>query len=170
MGTVQIRTATVADAEGIARVHVDSWRETYQGIVPDDFLRNLSYEKRMTHWSKFLTEAEGPWKVFVAEQEGEIKGFAKVGLKRDDSFPYAGELYAIYLMKDMQGRSIGRDLFKAGLGSLKSAGLDGMYCWVLRDNPALEFYQYMGGREFSRKMLNIGGADLEEIAIGWKEI
>lgn len=29
---LQIREATINDAEGIAKVHVDSWRTTYEGI------------------------------------------------------------------------------------------------------------------------------------------
>jgi hypothetical protein len=41
-----IREAAPADAPGIARVHVDTWRTTYQGIVPDQFLARLSYEAR----------------------------------------------------------------------------------------------------------------------------
>jgi hypothetical protein len=32
---VQIREATVADADGIARVHVDTWRSAYCGLIPD---------------------------------------------------------------------------------------------------------------------------------------
>ena len=41
-----IREATVADAEGIAIVHVDCWRTTYKDIMPSDFLDKLSYGKR----------------------------------------------------------------------------------------------------------------------------
>ena len=33
-----IRPATLNDAPEIARVHVASWRSTYQGLLPDDFL------------------------------------------------------------------------------------------------------------------------------------
>lgn len=44
---MQIRKATPSDAEGIARVHVESWKSTYINIVPEDFLKNLSYEKRV---------------------------------------------------------------------------------------------------------------------------
>ena len=35
---VIIRPDDVSDAVAIARVHVDSWRTTYAGIVPDDYL------------------------------------------------------------------------------------------------------------------------------------
>ena len=40
---MRIRAAKPADAGSLARVHVDSWRSTYTGILPDEFLAGLSY-------------------------------------------------------------------------------------------------------------------------------
>lgn len=40
------RKAALEDAPGIANVHVDSWRSTYKGIVPDTYLASLSYENQ----------------------------------------------------------------------------------------------------------------------------
>ena len=50
---ILIRKAELEDAKGIAKVHVDSWRTTYKGIVPDTFLENLSYENREQIWKKW---------------------------------------------------------------------------------------------------------------------
>jgi len=33
-GVVKIRKAVLADAKGIAKVHVDSWRTTYANLLP----------------------------------------------------------------------------------------------------------------------------------------
>jgi hypothetical protein len=46
-----LREARPADAAKIARVHVDGWRTTYRGIVPDDYLAALSYEAQERSWS-----------------------------------------------------------------------------------------------------------------------
>ncbi|WP_310739799.1 hypothetical protein [Oceanobacillus alkalisoli] len=51
---MQIRRADSKDATGIAKVHVDSWRATYKGIIPEDFLNNLSYEHRTEYGRKTL--------------------------------------------------------------------------------------------------------------------
>lgn len=48
--TTSIRGATVADAEGIAHIHVASWRSTYRGIMPDALLAGLSMERRAANW------------------------------------------------------------------------------------------------------------------------
>ncbi len=37
-----IRPGKSSDAEAIAKVHVIAWRETYAGIVPNDYLDSLS--------------------------------------------------------------------------------------------------------------------------------
>ena len=43
---MKIRKASFSDAKEIANIHVNSWKTTYKGIIPDEFSHNLSYEKR----------------------------------------------------------------------------------------------------------------------------
>jgi hypothetical protein len=103
---VHIRTAQVTDAAAIAAVHVDSWRTTYQGIVPGDFLARLSYEQRESLWRQILTDLNNPCVVYVAEEErATILGFASGGPERTGDPVYTGELYAIYLLAPYQGRA-----------------------------------------------------------------
>jgi hypothetical protein len=47
---MQIREATMADVAAIASVHVESWRTTYKGLLPDDYLANLTYAQREPRW------------------------------------------------------------------------------------------------------------------------
>jgi hypothetical protein len=47
---MQIREATIADVTAIDRVHVESWRTTYRGLLPDDYLGNLTYAQREPLW------------------------------------------------------------------------------------------------------------------------
>lgn len=41
-----IRKANFNDISSIAKVHVDTWKTTYKGIVPNDYLESLSYKKQ----------------------------------------------------------------------------------------------------------------------------
>ena len=52
-----IRDATPADIPAIARIHVDSWRTTYRGLMPDDLLAGLSYERRERQWAQAITRS-----------------------------------------------------------------------------------------------------------------
>ena len=53
---VQVREARRDDAQGIAQVHVASWRSTYHGIMPAEFLAGLSVERRTQYWMETLAE------------------------------------------------------------------------------------------------------------------
>ncbi|MDH2899382.1 MAG: hypothetical protein PXY39_00250 [archaeon] len=55
---INIRPALVSDALNISKVHIDTWKTTYRGIVPQDYLDNLSYKEREERWIKILTDTE----------------------------------------------------------------------------------------------------------------
>ena len=164
----RIRRADAADAQAIARVHVDSWRSTYAGIVPEEFLASLNLDDRAEMWRRMLAAEDGL--MFVAEDEEGVFGFACGGKLREDLDSYDAELYAIYLLRENQGKGAGRALFQALVASLLEAGYAGMALWVLKDNPAVHFYERMGGEQIASKQITIGGANLEEVAYGWPKL
>lgn len=167
-----IRPARPEDAPGIARVHVDSWRTTYQGIMPEEVLAKLSYPAREQRWVEMLANAERDnHSIFVAADEGgHIVGFSDGGPEREGDPEYTGELYAIYLLKEYQGRGLGRLLTEAVAKSNLQAGYPSMLVWVLVANPARNFYLHLGGQEVKVKQIELGGAKLGEIAYGWKDL
>jgi GNAT superfamily N-acetyltransferase len=166
-----VREATHNDVPAIARVHVDTWRTTYQGIVPSEHLANLSYERRANGWYKILNHAlEEKNFTYVAEEEtGEIVGFANGGMERTGDPVYKGELMAIYILKNHQGKGIGRCLTRAVAERLHLLGINSMLVWVLVDNPGCQFYAALGGKPVHEKEEEIGGKRLIEVAYGWMD-
>ena len=166
---VRIRVANPSDAGPIARVHVDSWRSTYAGIVPDDYLAGLSYQDRESTWNEILRTGLPN---FVAETEGgHVVGFAGGGPERQGNEVYCGELYAIYLLEEWQRKGVGRLLVSAIAQRLLVDGFSSMLLWVLEDNhPALRFYESLGGELVGRETITIGGTDLVEVSYGWADI
>ncbi|NEZ57727.1 GNAT family N-acetyltransferase [Adonisia turfae] len=169
---MMIREATRTDVPAIARVHVDTWRTTYQGIVPDQHLAKLSYERRVNSWSQILNRAsEDGTFTYVAEEEvGEIVGFASGGVERTNDPVYAGELMAIYILEGYQSKGIGHCLVQTVAERLHLLGINSMLVWVLLDNPACQFYAALGGTPVHEKALEIGGKSLIEVAYGWTDI
>lgn len=165
---MNIRKAVLEDAEGIAKVHVDSWRTTYKGIVPDSFLENMSYAEREELWKKVISESA----VLVAEnEEGHIIGFASGGKERSGDYPvFQGELSAIYLLEDAQGKGVGKKLLEEIMSVLKDQGLTSMLVFVLKENPATHFYQALGGEIVDEIEIEIGGKVLKELLIGWRSL
>src|SRR5689334_22500307 len=95
-----IRRAKVEDAVAISRVHVESWRTTYSGIVPDEYLATLKESDREPVWREQLTRAG---EIYVANLNGEVVGFMAGGPIREAVQAYDAELYAIYLLQRAQG-------------------------------------------------------------------
>ena len=96
----RIRRATCADAPAIARVHIDSWRTTYPGILPDEFLANLTYERREVSWRRDLCEDPDEHELILVVEDGDrgIVSFASGGPEHEHDPEYSGELYRLYLL------------------------------------------------------------------------
>jgi GNAT superfamily N-acetyltransferase len=170
---MQIRQALRDDIPGIARVHVDTWRSNYRGLVPHDFLAGLSYEQseQTWHWIFDYSESTDGNFTFVAEDKTcSTVGFANGGPERTGDPEYKGELNAIYILKSAQRRGAGRALVHAVVDGLLALKLDSMLLWVLAENPACAFYGHLGGQPIREKHVEIGGKLVKEIAYGWKDL
>jgi L-amino acid N-acyltransferase YncA len=166
-----IRMAQWADAVAIAAVHVDSWRTTYAGILPDDYLANLSYERRERWWRDTLSTPSGTEFIYVVEDAGRnVIGFAAGGAERSGDAIYSGELYAIYLLDRHQRQGIGRRLTVAVVNRLLHEGFSSMLVWVFAANSSRAFYEALGGQQVYEKSVTIGGVQLVEVAYGWRDI
>jgi GNAT superfamily N-acetyltransferase len=164
-----IRPATIRDAAAIARVHVESWRTTYRGILPEAFLASLSAAGYAERWERVI--GDGATAVHVVEDAGELVGFASGGRERAGETGYTGELYAIYLVDRAQRLGHGRELLRAIVDGLRRMGLRDMIIWVLRDNqPARLFYERLGGVYVRSQPITIGPATLEEVSYGWPRL
>lgn len=150
---MRIRRALVEDATPIATVHVQSWRETYGGIVPQSEIESRTLSQRETLWQSVIVER--PRDVYVAETLGRIVGFACIGRTRE---PLATdvELYSIYVLASEHGRGIGRALFHAVMQEAKGRGHRTMGLWVLADNRASGFYERLGGRAMATRVDDMG--------------
>jgi len=51
-----VRQAAGEDASEIANVHLNSWREAYQGLLPQKFLDHLplTFRRRKNYWQKTI--------------------------------------------------------------------------------------------------------------------
>ena len=164
-----VRPAEVVDAAAIARVHVATWRSSYGGLLPDDFLASLSEAHYEDRWRRVIND--GTSRVFVAEQDGAVAAFASGGRERAGETGFAGELYAIYVLAEAQRRGHGRELVHAVALALEEMKLQDMIVWVLRENrQARDFYERLGGRYVRSQPITIGSATLEEVSYGWRSL
>jgi GNAT superfamily N-acetyltransferase len=168
---MKIREAHSTDALAIARVQVDSWRTTYAGLVPADYLASLSYEQQGQFWAHIVATLSDTAGLYVAENvAGEVVGFAHGGPERSGKGIYTGELYAIYLLAAYQRQGQGRRLTGAVVNWLLHHELASMLVWVLAANPTRAFYEALGGQQVAEQEITIGAARLIEVAYGWRDL
>ncbi len=161
-----VRPAGPSDAVPIARVHVDSWRTAYRGLLPDAFLDGLSVHARTERWRARLRTMSARQRVLVAEQEGEVVGFASTGPTRDDDTDahVVGELYAVYVLPQLWSRGIGTRLHSAVLAALEEEGFREATLWVLDANArARSFYALTGWSPDGASKRAVYGAPVTEI-------
>jgi len=155
---MKIRAALESDAPAIARVHIDSWRAAYRGIIPDDVLDNLEIDQRRAQWSASLNDDLS--ETIVAHWKGEIIGFASFGATRDedDDPAQVGEIMAVYIAPKSWRRGIGRGLCEAAVSELSTRGFAEIVVWMLKENHrARGFYESVGFcSDGTTKLVTIG--------------
>jgi len=168
MGHIMIRPARPADARAIARLDVETWRTTYAGMLSTSYLLGLSERRRELGWRGVILREPRDVRVAV-EAEGAIVGFGSCGPNRGDRF-FSGEVFTLYVAPDWQNQGIGRRLMVALFRRLVASGRRSAIVWVLRDNPSRFFYERLGAQQASHKALPVGGAAVEAIAYGWRDL
>ncbi len=167
---VVLRPALPRDADAIARVHVETWQNTYAGLVPSGYLARMSVARSAPQWHRAAAKAEKGNDLVVAEIDEEIIGFVSFGPTRNPEMPYGGEVYALYVTGDWQGHGLGRRLLATALQALHKEGHRGAMTWVLAANPARFFYETMGGQRAGERQESFAGSELDELAYGWPDI
>jgi GNAT superfamily N-acetyltransferase len=133
---MRVRDAVPDDAEAIARVQVRSAQDGFAGIFTAEALASLDPGPRVALWRERLP--------LVAEEEGEIVGFAHVGPSDEEP---VGEVYRLFVLPERWGTGVGRALMERALEQLRAAGFAEATLWVHQDNPrARRFYEAGGWR------------------------
>src|SRR3569832_793162 len=160
-----VREATLDDARGIARVHTESWQESYRGILPDHVLDRIDVGQRLATRAR-----SGRHLVAYDCSRGDIVGFCDAGASRG-SPGYAGEVYAIYFAYHAKRYGLGREMFERVREWMPSRGMHSMIVWVLANNPhARRFYEAMGGALGPTKHSTGGGYAVVEQAYLWARV
>jgi GNAT superfamily N-acetyltransferase len=162
---VVVRPAVADDAAAIARVHVESWRAAYPGIVPQDVLDNLSIERRAGFWAGLLADP-GEARTWVAEREGAVVGFAGTNTREESEaaeLPAGSvELTMLYVLAKAWGAGIGRGLLAAAVALHAARRAPLLSLWVFEANDrARRFYERAGWlADGAARHLPIGNAQL----------
>jgi len=129
----EMTTDAEMDEKGF--VHWKAWHETYTGLMPDDYLKNITLDKCVKMAHKFSQNT------LLLKVNGKTVGFSCI--RMDTDAKDANELLAIYLLKDYQGKKLGYKLLKRTIALF--ANNFPIVLWVLKGNEkAINFYKKFG--------------------------
>jgi ribosomal protein S18 acetylase RimI-like enzyme len=167
-----VRAARAADAAELSRVHRESWRTTYAGILPLAVVARETGRKSEAEWRRRLADRTPGSATWVAERGAHgIVGFASCGEARGGVIAgFDAEIYALYVLQDHQRRGVGRSLVRECARHFVRHGLFAFHLWVLKANRARLFYEAIGGQVVGERTERLGRHDFGEIAYGWDDL
>ena len=140
---------TPEEIEGKSLVHWQTWREAYDDLLPEEFQETMTLDR-----CRFLSQ-KYPENTLIAMDGKKVVGFISYGNYRDETIQ-AGEIIALYVLKDYYGKGVSKQLMHAAFVALDQ--FSEIYLWVLKDNKrAIAFYQKMGfSFDGQEKILKLG--------------
>ncbi len=168
---LQIREASNSDAPGIARLHAESWRIAYRGVLSDAYLDGEAVADRSSVWQARFRQPAANQYVALAENDGVMVGF--VCVYGADDAEWGSLLENIHVSHEHQRTGIGAQLL-AHVASWCAHGHpdSGMYLWVLEPNlPAQQFYQRLGAAKVGQAVWSPpdGGA-VPKFRYAWRSL
>lgn len=148
---VQLRNATVEDAEAIGSLHACVWHATYRSLAPANAITTLTTAVRQTRWRTLLRSPSAHQLTLLAHVGDTLAGFGQLAPTSNELFDGRLEIKFLYVANAFQGRGIGRRL----MAELALAAIDqratGVALGVVHGNDAaIEFYERLGGRRIGR--------------------
>lgn len=155
------RDAAPDDLPALARLHVDTWNETYPHV------RNPpSHALRESQWREAFASSDSDWFCLVVQNlDGDLVGFAK-GIRHADPEPrgFSGELSKLYVRRAFHGRGLGRRLLGAVAERFLAQGIDSMLLFSEPANPTGRFFEAMGAERLHDP------AGVFHGAYGWRDL
>jgi GNAT superfamily N-acetyltransferase len=166
-GTITIRKARPGDAEAVARIYVESWRDTYPGILPPRLLLSMTVEGQTARWRNAISIAARESVLVAEDARGNVLGMTSHGRSRDAGLGFDAEIYTLYVHPLVTGRGVGRALLAGAFMALAHRGHSNCMIWAHAKNPARYFYEAMGGKLVAERTTAMMGSPVEEAGYGW---
>ncbi len=147
---MKFTNATLKDANSIARLHAESWKQHYRGICPDNYLDNEVDDDRQAVWSQRLSNHNDKQIVLLASGASDsLCGFACVYLAHHKE--WGAYLDNLHVSTMHHRKGIGQALMREAAKRVYNYDAQSkLYLHVLKENKsAIKFYQKIGGRHIA---------------------
>ena len=79
-----LRKATEEDIDSIVKIKIDSWKDTYKGIVSDEFLNSMDYKENFAKFKKEIENENSIKQNYVMTKDDIVIGYAKFSILNNE--------------------------------------------------------------------------------------
>jgi ribosomal protein S18 acetylase RimI-like enzyme len=159
---MKIRRATQSDLQGIAAIHVESWKDSYSDVLPAEFLTAQIDRDLAQHWSEIEIQNED---IVLVAEENSLVGFVAVWCR---PIPFIDNLH---VKPSHRSKKIGSSLLKAVAKELINKKHKTGYLWVFESNEkAIRFYMRLGGVQKEQARKTVFGYEILSRKIEWDDL
>ncbi len=166
-----VRLARESDAPAVGLVQSTVWRAAYAEVVADDVLAAFEPQPFARAWREsLLAPPQGIYRLLVACAGEQVVGFAAIGPTQDpDAGLSTGELLALGVHPSARRVGHGSRLLNAAVDTLRGAGGDTLYAWVLSSDEATRAFLQQSGLgpdgAFRDRVVGGGGETAREVRL-----
>lgn len=106
----------------------------------------------------------------IENNEGEIVGFADTSRSEKMAHQYTYNLTSLYILPSYQGRGWGSALVQEIFEFYKERQAETVHVGVLKDNPAKQFYTYLGAEKVKTMSIDFAGELIDEVILKWDSL
>ena len=165
---MHVRDATLEDCAALADIQINSYHSAYADLLPAEYLAVFSHEEQEQDWKDLIEEKRDL--LLVAEnEEGYLLGYALAKRLPDGA---ECELVALHVRRECHGQGAGRALVSAVARRMQALGCRSLMLTVMEGNPAVQFYEHLGGQRCGEKYFEIEAFNFrhKELAYCWEKI
>lgn len=139
---LQITLAGMCDLEDMVKIHCESWKHAYRGIISDDYIRR----KNLSRHDKWLSILSGENKKhYIVKHNGTPVGMVSIDVPREAPEPDTYEIFGLYILPEYARMGFGSEVMTLMEEKIRQMGYKRISLWVLEPNlPARKFYEKLG--------------------------
>jgi ribosomal protein S18 acetylase RimI-like enzyme len=163
---LRLRSARAADAAIVAALHLASWRDTYRGMLGDEFLDGEAPRAFPLHWDATLARRPLPGLVMLATVSGDAAGFVAVWRRGEVAL-----VDNLHVRPGLRSAGIGRTLLLHAAARMHRRGCRCAELSVFSGNArALRFYAALGAEIGEDRPGETFGQKVTERRCAWPAI
>lgn len=165
---INYRWAIIDDLPNIAKVFVLTTKQSFDKILPQNYLNGLSIEKEIKElWKSFLKDNK---KTLVAlNSNNQIVGYIEFeAFENNDLFHT--RINSLYVLPKYQRKGIGKNLFAEVLKEINLSEGESVILQALESSPFNRFYEKLCGRIVGFSSVEIAGEERKTFVYSWKDL